>query len=115
MMVNSGGMSGYSAMTFTPPAETSVIMQSRGSAPVPNWIFATRLHRRRSLLRRFASMSILHCPTVHPPSRLVYRRIVGIGLAKSLAIDGFCLGCFYRMASVAFEMAAPVLRDEFSR
>ena len=31
-------------MTLTPPADTSVIMQSRGSEPVPNWIFATRLH-----------------------------------------------------------------------
>jgi len=36
-----------------------VIRQSRGSEPVPNWIFAPRLHGRRSLLRRFANMSIL--------------------------------------------------------
>jgi hypothetical protein len=57
-MVNSVGTSTYSAITFTPPADTSVIMQSRGNEPVPNWIFATLLHRRRSLLRRFTSMLI---------------------------------------------------------
>jgi hypothetical protein len=59
MMVNSAGMSGYSAITFTPPADTSVTVQSRGNELFPNWIFATRLHGRRSLLRRFANMSIL--------------------------------------------------------
>jgi hypothetical protein len=58
MIVNSEGMSRYSAITFTPPADTSVIVQSRGNEPVPNWILANRLHRRRSLLRRFTSMSI---------------------------------------------------------
>jgi hypothetical protein len=57
-MVNSGGTSRYSAMTFTPPLDTSVIVQSRGSEPVPNWIFAKLLHRRRSLLRRFINMAI---------------------------------------------------------
>ena len=46
-------------MTFTPPADTSVIVQSRGSEPVPNWILAKLLHRRRSLLRRFINMSII--------------------------------------------------------
>src|SRR5258708_20698034 len=59
MMVNSEGTSRYSAITFTPPSDTSVIVQSRGKEPVPNWILANRLHRRRSLLRRFTSMSIL--------------------------------------------------------
>jgi hypothetical protein len=53
-------MSGYSAITFTPPFDTSVIVQSRGNEPVPNWIFATLLHGRRSLLRRFINISILH-------------------------------------------------------
>jgi hypothetical protein len=54
------GMSTYSAITFTPPFDTSVIVQSRGNEPFPNWIFATLLHGRRSLLRRFINMSILH-------------------------------------------------------
>jgi hypothetical protein len=74
MMVKSDGMSTYSAMTFTPPSEMSVIVQSRGSEPVPNWIFASRLHRRRSLVRRFASISILRLarellvdPALPPP------------------------------------------------
>jgi hypothetical protein len=69
MMVNSGGMSTYSAITFTPPSDMSVIVQSRGNEPVPNWILASRLHRRRSLLRRLANMSIPSscCSmTVHP-------------------------------------------------
>jgi hypothetical protein len=59
MMVNSVGMSRYSAISFTPPSDTSVIVQSRGNELFPNWIFATLLHRRRSVLRRFANMSIL--------------------------------------------------------
>jgi hypothetical protein len=59
MMVNSVGMSRYSAISFTPPSDTSVMVQSRGNELFPNWIFATRLHRRRSVLRRFANMSIL--------------------------------------------------------
>jgi hypothetical protein len=42
-------MSTYSAMTLTPPADTSVIVQSRGNDPMPNWIFANLLHVRRSL------------------------------------------------------------------
>jgi hypothetical protein len=58
MMVKEGGISRYSAITFTPPSDMSVIVQSRGK-PVPSWIFARLLHGRRSLLRRFASMSIL--------------------------------------------------------
>jgi hypothetical protein len=36
----------------------SVMVQSRGNVPVPNWIFAKLLHTRRSLLRRFANVSI---------------------------------------------------------
>src|SRR3954466_5867525 len=59
MIVKSEGMSTYSAIALTPPSEMSVIVQSRGKEPVPNWIFANRLHRRRSLLRRLASISIL--------------------------------------------------------
>jgi len=54
--VNSGGTSRCSATTLTPPAEISVIMQSRGKLPTPNWILAPRLHSRRSFLRRFAIM-----------------------------------------------------------
>src|SRR5688572_3290307 len=45
-------------MIFTPPSDTSEIMQSRGSPPVANCIFAKLLHARRSLLRRFAYISI---------------------------------------------------------
>src|SRR5207253_5941767 len=56
--VNSEGISGYSAMIFTPPSDMSEIMQSRGNPPVANCIFAKLLHARRSLLRRFAYMSI---------------------------------------------------------
>jgi hypothetical protein len=59
MIVKSEGMSTYSAITLTPPSEMSVIVQSRGKELVPNWIFASRLQRRRSLVRRFASISIL--------------------------------------------------------
>src|SRR6516164_4038779 len=58
MRVNSGGSSKYSATTFTPPSEMSVTMQSRGKPPVPNWILARLLQIRRSLLRRFANISI---------------------------------------------------------
>ena len=36
-------------MIFTPPSDTSVIMQSRGNPPVANCIFAKLLHTRRSL------------------------------------------------------------------
>ena len=54
--VNSEGISGYSAMIFTPPSDISEIMQSRGNPPVANWIFAKLLHARRSLLRRLASI-----------------------------------------------------------
>ena len=45
-------------MIFTPPSDMSEIMQSRGNPPVANCIFAKFLHARRSLLRRFANMSI---------------------------------------------------------
>ena len=45
-------------MTFTPPTDMSVMVQSRGNELVPNWIFAKLLHKRRSLLRRFECMSI---------------------------------------------------------
>src|ERR1700692_2460495 len=98
MMVNSLGTSRYSAITFTPPSDTSVITQSRGSEPVPNWIFATRLQRRRSLLRRLASMSILcttqKCFIQH--SCQLYRTIVGIGLAEPFGIYAFSLSFLYR-------------------
>jgi hypothetical protein len=63
-------------------------MQSRGKPPVANCIFAKFLHARRSLLRRFANMSIpgparkIH-PMVVPQ---LYRRIVGIGLSEQLAM-----------------------------
>jgi hypothetical protein len=57
-MVKCGGISRYSATTFTPPFETSVIVQSRGNDPAPHWIFAILLHNLRSLLRRSAYMSI---------------------------------------------------------
>ena len=86
-------------MTFTPPADTSVIMQSRGSEPVPNWIFATRLHRRRSLLRRLANMSILRVTLgkLHPAFPVsLYRRIIGIRLAQPLAIYPFSSSFLYR-------------------
>src|SRR5258708_39568610 len=56
--VNSVGIWGYSSMIFTPPSDMSEIMQSRGNPPVANCIFAKLLHARRSLLRRFAYMSI---------------------------------------------------------
>src|SRR6516225_9708550 len=59
MMVNCGGTSRYSATTFTPPSEISVIVQSRGSEPAPHWILAILLHTRRSLLRRSAYMSFV--------------------------------------------------------
>jgi hypothetical protein len=58
MMVNSGGISTCSAITFTPPSEMSVTVQSRGNEPVPTWIFAKLLHTRRSLLRLFANTLI---------------------------------------------------------
>jgi hypothetical protein len=63
-------------MTFTPPSDTSVIVQSRGKEPVPNWIFASLLHRRRSLLRRFTNMSILRPGSIvlHPPMQPVLRK-----------------------------------------
>ena len=57
-MVNSDGISGYSAITLTPPAEMSVIMQSRGKLPVPNWILAILLHSRRSVFRRLTNISL---------------------------------------------------------
>ena len=59
MMVNSPGISGYSASTFAPPSDKSVIIQSRGNEPVPYWIFATRRPHRRSFLRRFPKVSTL--------------------------------------------------------
>jgi hypothetical protein len=42
-------------MTFTPPSDMSVMVQSRGN-PVGSWILARLLHTRRSLLRRFINM-----------------------------------------------------------
>ena len=59
MTVNSGGISGYSAMIFTPPSDMSVIMQSRGKPPVANCIFA-KLPARTT----FAAASI--CQHVDP-------------------------------------------------
>jgi len=72
MRVNSGGSSKYSATTFTPPSEMSVTMQSRGKPPVPNWILARLLQIRRSLLRRFANISIL------PPSLPTHSNITEV-------------------------------------
>jgi hypothetical protein len=43
-MVNSEGISTYSAITLTPPSDTSVIVQSRGSELFPNWILAALVH-----------------------------------------------------------------------
>ena len=51
-------------MTFTPPDEMSVIVQSRGNEPVPNWILAKLRHTRRSLWRRFANILILTPPAL---------------------------------------------------
>ena len=51
-------------MTFTPPDEMSVMVQSRGNEPVPNWIFAKLRHTRRSLWRRFANILILTPPAL---------------------------------------------------
>src|SRR5580700_6340415 len=60
MMVNRAGISRYSATTLTPPFEISVIVQSRGREPAPDWIFAILLHERRSVLRRLTNISTLH-------------------------------------------------------
>jgi hypothetical protein len=79
--VKSEGMSTYSAITLTPPSEISVIVQSRGKEPVPNWIFASRLHRRRSLLRRLASISVL----------------------RLLGADSFGISALYRFTEQTFE------------
>src|SRR4029078_524945 len=84
--VNSEGISGYSAMIFTPPSDMSEIMQSRGNPPVANCIFAKLLHARRSLLRRFAYMSIPDPARCDSPMDHLYRRIVGIGLSQRLAM-----------------------------
>jgi hypothetical protein len=54
-------------MIFTPPSDMSEIMQSRGKPPVANCIFAKLLHARRSLLRRFAYMSIPGLVRCDPP------------------------------------------------
>ena len=98
MMVNSAGMSRYSAITFTPPADTSVIVQSRGNEPAANRIFATLLHRRRSLLRRFSNMSILRLARWFIPHlQPFYRTIIGIRIAGSLAMYLFSLNSFYRV------------------
>jgi hypothetical protein len=52
----------------------SVIMQSRGRPPVANCIFAKFLHARRSLLRRFANMSIPGpARKIHPMVQQFYR------------------------------------------
>src|SRR4029079_19660339 len=81
-------------MIFTPPSDTSVIMQSRANPPVANWILAKLLHTRRSLLRRFANISTPGLARLtHPVMCLFYRRIVGIGLAELLALYSHCNGC----------------------
>jgi hypothetical protein len=46
----------FEIFTFTPPFDTSVIVQSRGNDPAPHWIFAILLHTRRSLFRRSADI-----------------------------------------------------------
>src|ERR1700739_354695 len=112
MIVNSEGTSRYSAMTFTPPSDTSVIVQSRGSEPVPNWILAKLLHRRRSLFRRFINMSILRrsgrgCFG----TRRVYREIIGICLAGTLAIYRFFLNSFYRVAPTCQKSPQTAAKD----
>jgi hypothetical protein len=85
-------------MTFTPPAEMSVMVQSRGSEPVPNWILAKLRHTRRSLVRRFANMSILARPDYCPLAPLrFYRTSIGIRLSVSVAIDRIYLNFLYRM------------------
>jgi len=63
-------------------------MQSRGNPPVANCIFAKLLHARRSLLRRFAYMSIPDPARSDSPDGVdqLYRRIVGIGLSQRLAM-----------------------------
>jgi hypothetical protein len=62
-------------------------MQSRGKPPVANCIFAKLLHARRSLLRRFADISIPGpACLIHPMVQRFYRRIVGIGLSEQLAM-----------------------------
>ena len=69
-----GGTSTYSAMTFTPPSDMSVIVQSRGK-PVPNWILASRPAQTAFALRRFTSMSIPSCLImVHPAFLLVVEK-----------------------------------------
>jgi hypothetical protein len=75
-------------MIFTPPSETSEIMQSLGSPPVANCIFAKLLHARRSLLRRFAANMSIPGPAqlIHPIVLSFYRRGVGIALAEKLAL-----------------------------
>src|ERR1700743_1696963 len=90
MMVNSLGTSRCSAITFTPPVETSVMVQSRGNVPVPNWILAKLRHTRRSLERRFTNMSIHTHPDCSPLALLrFYSRNIGIRLAVPAAIDRF--------------------------
>src|SRR5258705_10832817 len=86
--VNSVGISGYSAMIFTPPSETSEIIQSLGSPPVANCIFAKLLHARRSLLRRFAANMPIPGPArlLNPIGLSFYRRGVGIALAEKLGM-----------------------------
>src|SRR5215213_11619142 len=99
MMVKSDGMSTYSAITFTPPSDMSVIVQSRGNEPVPNWILANRLQRRRSLVRRFASISILRLArgwlTRHSPLATLQKNHWDLPIAIS------------RNLSVVFEMFLP--------
>ena len=103
--VNSDGISGYSAIIFTPPSDISVIIQSRGNPPVPNWILAKFLHTRRSLLRRFANITTPE--EIHPTITLVYRRIVGIGLAEPVALSSKCNDRLAAMLTLHARLQAP--------
>ena len=60
-------------MTFRPPDEMSVMVQSRGNEPVPNWILAKLRHTRRSLWRRFANILILTPPALQITWQLVWQ------------------------------------------
>jgi len=75
-----------------------VIVQSRGSEPAPDWIFAILLHERRSVLRRLTNME-----TFTPDSMTVfkYRRNVGIRLAGCLAICPLLSVFVYRVCDGA--------------
>jgi len=62
-------------MTFTPPTDMSVMVQSRGSELVPNWIFAKLLQSRRSLLRRFSRFACMSIPGPTRPNIVLALRL----------------------------------------